>query len=108
MTDPSERLVGWLLPSIIVAFLALYIWGIRSGTEPEVALLQAGAAGAVLAVLGRAAISIVAIDRPTTEPIDVTANSRTFQTDGEDSDEPRFGAQPEPSSGEQQQEAVGV
>jgi hypothetical protein len=81
VTDIAERLTGWLLPGILMAFLTLYALAIRSGMEPEIALLQAGGAGAVLAVLGRLAISVVSVGSNTTESINLAAGSATLEED---------------------------
>ena len=56
------RLTMLLFPAILLVFVALYVSSIASGVEPEVGLLWAGGASIVLAVLGRAAVSILGDD----------------------------------------------
>jgi hypothetical protein len=108
MADLAESLLDWLLPGIIIVFLALYVVSIRSGLEPEMALVHAGGAGAVLAVLGRLAVAVVSVERRTPVPIDVMANSTLTQ--GPDDDAVQVGAEAQADSqpGEQQHEAVGA
>jgi hypothetical protein len=48
-----------IFPSILLLFVALYVTSLSSGIEPEVALLRAGGASLVLAVLARAAVGII-------------------------------------------------
>lgn len=78
--------MGWVLPAILGAFLLLYVQGIRSGAPPETALIQAGVASAILALLARVAMAIVSIEPQSTGAIDVTASSMTIETspDGDD------------------------
>jgi hypothetical protein len=54
------RLTSILYPSILLIFVALYVSSLASGTEPEMALLRAGGASLVLAVLARVAVGIIA------------------------------------------------
>lgn len=54
------RLTSVLYPSILLIFVALYVSSLASGTEPEMALLRAGGASLVLAVLARVAVGIIA------------------------------------------------
>jgi hypothetical protein len=108
MADLAESLLGWLLPGIIIAFLALYVVSLRSGMEPEMALAYAGGAGAALAVLGRLAVAVVSVERRTPEPIDVMASSTLTQGPDDDAVEVSAEAQVDSQSGEQQHEAVGV
>jgi hypothetical protein len=54
------RLTSVIYPAILLIFLALYVSSLASGVEPEVALLRAGGAGLVLAVLARVAVGIIA------------------------------------------------
>jgi hypothetical protein len=53
------KLTGLFLPSIMLLFVALYVSSLTSGVEPEFALLRAGGASVVLAVLGRVAVGIL-------------------------------------------------
>jgi hypothetical protein len=54
------RLTSILYPSILLIFVALYVSSLASGIEPEMALLRAGGASLVLAVLARVAVGIIA------------------------------------------------
>lgn len=54
------RLTSILYPSILLIFVALYVSSLASGAEPEIALLRAGGASLVLAVLARVAVGIIA------------------------------------------------
>lgn len=54
------RLTSVIYPAILLIFLALYVSSLASGVEPEVALLRAGGAGLVLAILARVAVGIIA------------------------------------------------
>jgi hypothetical protein len=54
------RLTSVIYPAILLIFLALYVSSLASGIEPEVALLRAGGAGLVLAILARVAVGIIA------------------------------------------------
>lgn len=54
------RLTSILYPSILLIFVALYVSSLASGIEPEIALLRAGGASLVLAVLARVAVGIIA------------------------------------------------
>lgn len=56
------RLTMLLFPAILLVFVALYVSAIASGVEPEIGLLWAGGASIVLAMLGRAAVSILGDD----------------------------------------------
>ena len=56
------RLTSMLYPAILLLFVALYVTCLGAGTEPEVALLQAGGVSVVLAVLGRLAVGILGDD----------------------------------------------
>ncbi|MCC7370289.1 MAG: hypothetical protein IT306_17830 [Chloroflexi bacterium] len=63
---PNElkwRLTSILYPSILLIFVALYVSGLVSGVEPEMALLSAGGASLVLAVLARVAVGIIADEK---------------------------------------------
>lgn len=60
-SDAIARLRNVLLPLVLLIFLSLYVLGLTAGIEPEIALLRAGAAGIVLALLARAALWILAI-----------------------------------------------
>ena len=53
------RLTTLVFPSVLLVFVALYVTSLAAGSQPEVALLLAGGAGVVLAVLGRVAVSIL-------------------------------------------------
>ena len=53
------KLTTLIFPSILLLFVALYVTSLASGVEPEFALLRAGGASVVLAVLGRVAVSIL-------------------------------------------------
>jgi hypothetical protein len=53
------RLTVVLYPSILLVFVALYVSSLASNIEPEMALLRAGGAGLVLAVLARVAVGIL-------------------------------------------------
>ncbi len=56
------KLTTLILPSVMLLFVALYVSNLSSGVEPEFALLRAGGVSVVLAVLGRAAVSILGDD----------------------------------------------
>jgi hypothetical protein len=56
------KLTTLILPSVMLVFVALYVTSLSAGVEPEFALLRAGGASVVLAVLGRAAVSILGDD----------------------------------------------
>ena len=63
--QPGElkwKLTTLILPSVMLLFVALYVSSLSSGVEPEFALLRAGGVSVVLAVLGRAAVSILGDD----------------------------------------------
>src|SRR5581483_10932197 len=63
--QPGElkyRLTLFLFPSILLVFVALYVTSLASGVAPEMGLLRAGGASLVLAILARAAISILGDD----------------------------------------------
>lgn len=110
MADLADHSMDWLLPGIIVAFLVLYITGIRSGLEPEFALLQAGGAGAALAIIGRLAVAVVSVKRETAEPIDVTVDPLMADMVGQDSvqGETTESTETALNAEEQEQQAVGV
>ena len=55
MGNSAGSLLNLVLPTILLIFLGLYLLGLLSGVEPELALARAGLAGLVLAVLGRMA-----------------------------------------------------
>ena len=55
----KQRLTTFLFPSLLLIFVALYVTSLASGATPELALLRAGGAGVVLAVLGRVALGII-------------------------------------------------
>jgi hypothetical protein len=60
--SPAElryRLTVIIFASILLIFVAFYVTSLASGTEPEVALLRAGGASLVLAVLARVAVGIL-------------------------------------------------
>jgi len=56
------KLTSMLFPSILLIFVALYVTSLASRMEPEMALFWSGGAGLVLAILARAAVSILADD----------------------------------------------
>jgi hypothetical protein len=56
------HLTTLVYPAILLLFVALYVTSLSAGTQPEVALFQAGGASVVLAVLGRVAVSILGDD----------------------------------------------
>jgi hypothetical protein len=58
----TYRLTLLLFPTILLIFVALYVTSLASGAEPEMALLQAGGASVVLAILARIAIGILGSD----------------------------------------------
>ena len=66
MESRAESLLGWLLPGILITFLGLYVMSIRAGMQPEVALVQSGAAGALLAGVARVAVAVVSVNPPET------------------------------------------
>lgn len=53
------RLDQLVVPAILSIFLGLYLLGLLSGVEPELALLRAGLAGVLLAGLARLASAIL-------------------------------------------------
>ena len=53
MMELAHRVMGSLFPVCSVLFLGLYVTGLASGVEPELALLRAGIAGTVLAAVAR-------------------------------------------------------
>jgi hypothetical protein len=59
MTDPSRALVNALFPVLLLVFLGLYVAGILAGVEPEFAMLRAGLASVILAIVGRFAIGML-------------------------------------------------
>ena len=56
------KLTTLFLPSVMLLFVALYVTSLSAGIEPEFALLRAGGASVVLAVLGRVAVGILGDD----------------------------------------------
>lgn len=56
------QLTSYLFPSIILIFVALYVTSLASGMQPEMALLWAGGASVVLAILARVAVGILGDD----------------------------------------------
>lgn len=80
MNDTPGDPLRLLFPFILTVFVALYVVGLLVGTAPEIALLRAGAAGVLLAVLGRlarglldaalAASNVIAEPRPTAHHLD--------------------------------------
>jgi len=63
--QPGElkyRLTLLLFPSILLVFVALYVTSLASSVAPEMALLRAGGASVVLAILARVAIGILGDD----------------------------------------------
>jgi hypothetical protein len=66
--QPGElkyRLTLMLFPSILLVFVALYVTSLASAVAPEMALVRAGGASVVLAILARVAISILGDDTRT-------------------------------------------
>lgn len=64
-TLPGEmtwKLTTIIYPAVLLIFVALYVTSLSAGAQPEIALLQAGGAGVVLAVLGRLAVGILGDD----------------------------------------------
>jgi hypothetical protein len=70
------RLTLLLFPSILLVFVALYVANLTAGAEPEMALLQAGGASMILAVLARVAIGIVASDQHRLSDREIVALAR--------------------------------
>ncbi|HWP29568.1 MAG TPA: hypothetical protein VNM50_08510 [Chloroflexota bacterium] len=80
MNDTSGDPLRLLFPFILTVFVALYVVGLLVGTAPEIALLRAGAAGVLLAALGRlarglldaapAASNVVTEPRPAAQHLD--------------------------------------
>lgn len=68
MGEPSRALSGLLLPAILIIFLGLYVIGLTSGLEPELALLRSGLAGVILAVLGRLGVAVLEATPSTRAP----------------------------------------
>jgi hypothetical protein len=65
LPPPGEmkwKLTTIVYPAVLLVFVALYVTSLSAGSQPEIALLQAGGAGIVLAVLGRVAIGILGDD----------------------------------------------
>lgn len=63
----AERLYQisrWATGAILVLFILLYIGGLASGMEPEMGLMQAGAASIVLAVISKVALGILEATPP--------------------------------------------
>ena len=59
MSEPSRALANVLLPGLLVVFLGLYVAGLTAGIEAELAMLRAGGASLVLALVGRFAIGLL-------------------------------------------------
>jgi len=53
------RLTTLIFPALLLVFVAFYVTRLAAGTEPEIALFQAGGASLVLAVLARVAVGIL-------------------------------------------------
>ena len=53
MSEPAHKLVTGLFPALLLVFLGLYVAGLASGMEPDFAMLRAGVASVVLALIGR-------------------------------------------------------
>jgi hypothetical protein len=70
------RLTVLLFPSILLVFVALYVSSLTSGAEPEMALLLAGGASVILAVLARIGIGILASDHHTLSDREIVALAR--------------------------------
>ena len=60
--EMSWKLTAIVYPAVLLVFVALYVTSLSAGAQPEIALLQAGGAGMVLAVLGRLAVGILGDD----------------------------------------------
>jgi hypothetical protein len=56
------KLTAIVYPAVLLIFVALYVTSLSAGAQPEIALLQAGGVGVVLAVLGRLAVGILGDD----------------------------------------------
>jgi hypothetical protein len=65
LLTPGEmtwKLTTIVYPAVLLVFVALYVSSLSAGAQPEIALLQAGGVGVVLAVLGRLAVGILGDD----------------------------------------------
>jgi hypothetical protein len=88
MIELRGDLATLLRPAVLIAFVALYVLGLASGSEPESALLRAILAGLVLAVLGRVALAILERAPEPSEPrtgqlLDVSIADETPAVDGQ-------------------------
>ena len=86
----AGRVTGWALPIVAVVFFVLYVMHLVGGAEAETALVRAGAAGVVLALLARLAAWVLeAAERPVVlfsasdstaqETADLDSTSRSHQ-----------------------------
>jgi hypothetical protein len=69
MSEPSRRLVNALFPALLFVFLGLYVAGLAAGVEPELAMLRAGVASVILALVGRFALGLLD-SLPPTVPVE--------------------------------------
>ena len=60
--EMTWKLTAIVYPAVLLIFVALYVTSLSAGAQPEIALLQAGGVGVVLAVLGRLAVGILGDD----------------------------------------------
>jgi hypothetical protein len=49
----------WAWPAVALLFLGLYVWYLSAGADAESALIQAGGAGVLVALLLRVAVRVV-------------------------------------------------
>jgi hypothetical protein len=69
MDATISALARLLFPGILTVFLGLYLLGLLSGVDAEPALLRAGGAAIVLAVLARLALGLLdGSDEPAADP----------------------------------------
>lgn len=106
MIPLAERVLGWLLPAILITFLALYVMAIRSGVEPETALLQSGAAGALLAVVGRAAVAVISVKPARSRPAVPARPEAVAEAGAPKSEQAHLPAEAGGGSADEQYEAV--
>lgn len=59
MSEPSRALVNTVFPALLFVFPGLYVAGLSAGVEPEFAMLRAGLASLVLALVGRFATGML-------------------------------------------------
>jgi hypothetical protein len=69
--DLGSRVTQWALPAVAVLFVGLYAMHLLTGADPETALIQAGAAGLIVAVLIRLAVRVIENSERAAEAVDL-------------------------------------